>query len=393
MSSRGVGLCPTWRLILLGTLDPTSPLSLLRGFEGLLSQIKFITESAWRAAVSINHHSVVHVSHGVKFPPVDWQNPININMMPIIIGAKDSIPVSCRKYYPVLEACLKSSLVSSSMEGCMGYLTIQESEVPTNTSQRRPGLHTETPGICRDRGSYFHGKSLGWGQGWAKPRLLGGIFMASTLADSCEVWENAQVTEPTVIARHGDVEHLRATLASTRELRPRRLKANEMVWITDTTPHESLPLAPCSGGEKTVRRQYFRLVAGAISVWYAAHSTPNPIPSIQPEAEIIHGNKFGVDNQEYAQAESGHDSTTGEGQCQFRESGGGGVHVTPQDCSPIRVKVVRGRKAIIGRSGVVLKTTGQRYRVQLEGEPASAVWVGISDVEINLAQAFEELRV
>ena len=41
--------------------------------------------------------------------------------------------------------------------------------------------------------------------------------------------------------------------------------------MTDRTPHESLPLKP---GQY---RQYFRLVTSNVSVWYAKHSTPNPL--------------------------------------------------------------------------------------------------------------------
>ncbi|CAK4744617.1 unnamed protein product, partial [Aphanomyces euteiches] len=56
-------------------------------------------------------------------------------------------------------------------------------------------------------------------------------------------------------------------------------------WITDRTPHESLPL------KKTQYRQFFRLVTSQVSHWYADHSTPNPL-GILPTTKIIYGNKF-----------------------------------------------------------------------------------------------------
>ena len=60
-----------------------------------------------------------------------------------------------------------------------------------------------------------------------------------------------------------------------------------MVWITDCTPHESLPLP---AGKS---RQYFRLVTSDVSVWYADHSTPNPLGIVPPEnVKIVSGNKF-----------------------------------------------------------------------------------------------------
>jgi hypothetical protein len=64
--------------------------------------------------------------------------------------------------------------------------------------------------------------------------------------------------------------------------------AGELVWITDRTPHESLPITDLSK-----RRQFFRLVVGEISYWFADHSTSNPtgfeLPSNVP---IFRGNKF-----------------------------------------------------------------------------------------------------
>ena len=65
----------------------------------------------------------------------------------------------------------------------------------------------------------------------------------------------------------------------------------EMVWITDCTPHESLPL------KAGTSRQYFRLVTSEVSVWYADHSTPNPLGIKPPEnVKIVHGNKFDRSN-------------------------------------------------------------------------------------------------
>ena len=62
------------------------------------------------------------------------------------------------------------------------------------------------------------------------------------------------------------------------------LEANELAWITDRTPHESLPV----NGE----RQYFRLVVGKIGAWYAHHSTANPIVPVPDDVTIVQGDKF-----------------------------------------------------------------------------------------------------
>ena len=63
--------------------------------------------------------------------------------------------------------------------------------------------------------------------------------------------------------------------------------------MTDRTPHESLPV-PVSAGSN-VRRQYFRLVLGPISAWFADYSTPNPLGIVPPpEVRIFHGDKFAL---------------------------------------------------------------------------------------------------
>jgi hypothetical protein len=114
--------------------------------------------------------------------------------------------------------------------------------------------------------------------------LVGGIFLVSNMANSTAVW-NSKVhdTFGDVICKHGGLERCRDLLG-----KPKILDAGELVWITDRTPHESLPLTDLSK-----RRHFFRLVVGEISYWFADHSTVNPtgfkLPSTIP---IVHGDKF-----------------------------------------------------------------------------------------------------
>ena len=64
-------------------------------------------------------------------------------------------------------------------------------------------------------------------------------------------------------------------------------EAGEMVWMTDRTPHESLPIPAGT------QRRYVRLVCSDVAAWYADHSTPNPLGVAPPtHVEIIHGDKF-----------------------------------------------------------------------------------------------------
>ncbi len=112
----------------------------------------------------------------------------------------------------------------------------------------------------------------------------GGIYMASSVADSTRVW-NVKVDKPQeVVGTLGDLEHLRGRLGEGATL-----KAGELCWMTDATPHESLPLP------KGTYRQYFRLVTSDVNVWYSKHSTPNPL-GIKPGkmVKIVDGDKFAM---------------------------------------------------------------------------------------------------
>ena len=129
--------------------------------------------------------------------------------------------------------------------------------------------------------------TLAWGRGYCDERDItghydGGIFMASNVAHSTRVW-NASIKELQDIAGPlGSLEHLRGDLG-----RGAVLQAGDLIWMTDSTPHESLRLP------QGTARQYFRLVTGDISVWYSAHSTANPLGTVPPAAvKVVHENKF-----------------------------------------------------------------------------------------------------
>ena len=189
--------------------------------------------------------------------------------------------------------------------GKIGYLTIHESIiVEDGQSQRRGGIHTETPGkiwleAYQDKslpqdvnGSWTIQEdpplTIAWGRGIYDDKLgahyeyIGGLYMASNVADSCCIW-NCKVKDPSnVVGPLGDLEHMRSYLGEGESL-----DAGEVVWMTDCTPHESLPL------KAGTSRQYFRLVTSDVSVWYADHSTPNPLGIVPEEdVKIVHGNKF-----------------------------------------------------------------------------------------------------
>ena len=117
---------------------------------------------------------------------------------------------------------------------------------------------------------------------------MGGIYMANNVEDSCCVWDCTlqadDIDGTEVIGSLGDVEHLRDMLPGE----PQVMKANTVYWITDRTPHESLPL------KEDAYRQYIRLVTSEVSLWFEEHSTKNPL-GVVPDPEItviVKGSKF-----------------------------------------------------------------------------------------------------
>lgn len=113
--------------------------------------------------------------------------------------------------------------------------------------------------------------------------------MASNIPNSCRAWncqiEKDQNNGSDIIGEHGSCEHLKEFLPNDNEV---LMKANTLYWITDRTPHESLPLT------KRTYRQFFRVVTENVSLWFADHSTPNPY-GVLPDrniTKIVKGNKF-----------------------------------------------------------------------------------------------------
>lgn len=122
-----------------------------------------------------------------------------------------------------------------------------------------------------------------WGGGSLKQTLKGGIFMGSTVSDSCEVFPVIVKDPAENLGNLGSCEHLREICGKGH-----KLKAGEIVWMTDTTPHESLPI------EAGTKRQFFRFVTSEVSVWHENHSTKNPL-GVVPDKEVtvvVKGNKF-----------------------------------------------------------------------------------------------------
>jgi len=234
--------------------------------------------------------------------PISWPAPTNIkvNMMPFKIGDPKSLPKQYHQYWEIISQITEAELNPDYRErytdnpdwpsppvcpenSTIAYLTIDESFVSPGSSQRRSGLHTESPGgtiqdiVAPEIRGYFY-----WGEGlFASGEAEGGIFMCSNVAGStlfydCEVKQEEMGAIP-----DGDVESLRGEMGE-----PIINEAGGVYWINDRTPHESLPIQ--GGGE----RQYVRIVQSGISVWFSDHNTANPLCDVGKGVMIVEGNKF-----------------------------------------------------------------------------------------------------
>lgn len=98
--------------------------------------------------------AVATVGKNIEFPPpllvpmgsfdTQTSESLYINMMPIILGDESSIPWFCEQYIPIIQYTAQLSNMSLSQ---VVYLTIDERPVAAGNSQRRGGLHVESPGL------------------------------------------------------------------------------------------------------------------------------------------------------------------------------------------------------------------------------------------------------
>jgi len=198
-------------------------------------------------------------------------------MLPFVLGDESSLPSDLQPYYSLVAQCP----VMEEELGKVCYLTVSEGYITKDSTQRRGGLHIEAPCTKLESSYFLAGREHQWGCGVAftPDELYGGLYMASNLSDTCSVY-NALVDQ-TAVDSHGGMDHLRGYIGP-----PTLLQANELVWLTDRTPHEALPQ------EQPGHRQFFRLVTSKISLWFEEHSTPNPKVPLPDYVQRIQGRKF-----------------------------------------------------------------------------------------------------
>lgn len=169
-------------------------------------------------------------------PPNSFQHQdsdaLYVNMMPFDLKNAASLPEVCRPYYSLVQKCCRVMSRMGYDDDTIGYLTIDERPTPSGTSQRRGGLHVESPGIMpliqsgilpsdakfaieTSRNVFVPGAEHHWGGGLMirSEYVQGGIFMASNIADTTAVWScRIDDEDGEFIGAHGDIEHMREAL-------------------------------------------------------------------------------------------------------------------------------------------------------------------------------------
>jgi len=231
---------------------------------------------------SILSRSILSNFHDFPEPlkdPNGLQIPLSVNMMPFIFGDYGTIPENLKRYIPLIDVCV-FNCPTEYKKVC--YLTIDESFVKKEKSQRRPGLHVETIGvdIRSGYGTYYHFPPW-WGGAY------GGIFLGSNMDNSTAIY-GSYVKDIEAIGPMGCIEHMRNTLDKQKLKYPKIvLEKGQLAWITDRTPHESLKI------KEDGFRQFFRIVTSNVSIWYSKHSTPSPFGITPPiSTKIIDIDKF-----------------------------------------------------------------------------------------------------
>mmetsp|Transcript_25425 Transcript_25425/g.31328 ORF Transcript_25425/g.31328 Transcript_25425/m.31328 type:complete len:382 (+) Transcript_25425:119-1264(+) len=258
----------------------------LVGSLGKNQLIKFVSRenASYVMAQDLTSSSGDYVSCAVcgkiNFPP---PHDHNVNMMPFILGNKNSLPSYLQQYFD----CIAECPISKKEYGKVCYLTVHESFVHGGIAQRREGLHIETPGIVissEESVSFTPGLEHSWGGGhFFQPDVYeGGIYFASNMTNTSVVYDAlVDKSVPGIVDKHGGCEHLRKFIGPGM-----KLEAGQLVWMTDRTPHEALPQ------EQDGYRQFFRVVTSQISHWFAEHSSPNSKVPLPDNVIVVHENKF-----------------------------------------------------------------------------------------------------
>lgn len=191
------------------------------------------------------------VVNKIQFPELTG---IKCNMMPFIQGDSSSLP---KIYQPYAKIINENYLE----KGEIGWLTIDESFVEANKSQRgynnaniNRNVHIEVG--RNEKANYWGGEGTGSGSSWGgnNRTLLDDntmVLIANSISDTCKLWNTKELG----YTKDGD---LSAYIDRYPENSGTLLKSGEVAKISIFTPHE------CINQKQSGNRQFFRIVGKGV---------------------------------------------------------------------------------------------------------------------------------
>lgn len=202
---------------------------------------------------------MLKIINRIEFPEFTG---IRCLMMPFIQGDKNSLPNEYQSY---------SSIVKNNyfQKGEIGYLTIDESYVEANTSQRGYGknnnrnVHIEV-GRINNINKWGGSSSNGWG---GKYNVLlednTEVLITNNISNTCRIWDVLETSN----TYDGDLsDYLYKYPEETGLL----LQSGELAKISIFTPHE------CIKQSQSSNRQFFRIVGKGVN-GREEYFTKNPL--------------------------------------------------------------------------------------------------------------------
>lgn len=187
---------------------------------------------------------------------------LRIMMLPVIIGDIESIPEFVENYKELFRNLCK--MADSSLEGQVGYLTVDEKVVEPQKTHRRQGLHVD---------GVYQGGVGGWGGGhsggsWGS---VGNGMLTISNPAGCRAWNKTFTGWP-----KGECDHL---IDQCSEDEAVLFKPNMVYWVDGLCVHESMPQIT------QVNRQFVRLSLPSEGPWFEGY-TENPL-GIKPTGKIL----------------------------------------------------------------------------------------------------------
>ena len=182
---------------------------------------------------------------------------VRVMMLPFRLEDVATLPSSVASWRQTVAALIEMSPVRSGV----AYLTIDESEVLTGETHRRPGLHVD--GIGPD------GRAAAWGGGGKY--AASGMLLVSNIV-GCRGWSSEFSGYPGL---NGDCEHLSDECYAKEAI---VMRPGQVYFCGPLAVHEALPM------RKIVKRQVCRLSMPNDCPWYEGY-TRNPL-GVEPTGSI-----------------------------------------------------------------------------------------------------------